>query len=132
MVSNASVPGLSPLPASLSPEVTGALLRQQLGFSGLVLTDDLSAGAVSQAGFDLPRAAVAAIGAGADMVLFGSTLTPSQTLLLSPEKVEATVNQIVGAIATAVQAGVLSASRLDDAVDHILQAKGVDPCAHQS
>jgi len=73
MVANASVPSLTGLPGGISSAVITGVLRGRLGFSGLVLTDSLSAGAVSGAGYSVPRAAVAALGAGADMVLYNAT-----------------------------------------------------------
>jgi beta-N-acetylhexosaminidase len=129
MVANATVPGLTNLPASLSPDVIDGLLRRDLGFGGLVLTDSLSAGAITQAGYDLPRAATSAIGAGADLILFGSTLTPAETEKLSPTNVDRSINEIVSAIGTAVGSGALPESRLNDAVGHVLAAKGIDLCA---
>ncbi|MGH9115540.1 MAG: glycoside hydrolase family 3 N-terminal domain-containing protein, partial [Acidimicrobiales bacterium] len=130
MVANASVPGLTGgEPASLSPAAISGLLRGQLGFTGLVLTDSLSAGAISQAGFDVANAAVRAIEAGADMVLFGSTLTPADTARLAPAAVAQEVAGLVAAIAGAVSSGALGAGRLDDAVSHVLAAKGYKPCS---
>ncbi|MBO0692937.1 MAG: glycoside hydrolase family 3 protein [Acidimicrobiaceae bacterium] len=117
MIANASVPGLTNLPASLSSNVIEGLLRGQLGFTGLVLTDSLSAGAVSQAGYSVPQAAVAAIAAGADQILFGST--PADQV----------AEQVIGAIVAANQAGTLSTSRLNEAVGHVISAKGVNLCA---
>jgi beta-N-acetylhexosaminidase len=128
MVSNATVPGLTTGPASLSPAAIVGLLRHDLGFGGLVLTDSLSAGAVEQAGYTLPQAAVAAVRAGADMVLFGSTLTPAQARLLSPADVEVQTRQIINALVAAVGTGVLPSERLDDAVTHALAAKGLSVC----
>jgi len=128
MIANASVPGLTNLPASLSPDVITGLLRHQLGFEGLVLTDSLSAGAISAAGYDLPHAAVAAIDAGADMVLFGSTLTPAQTAQLSPAHVDANLRAISASIAAAVSAGRLAQSRLESADLHVLSAEHVSLC----
>jgi beta-N-acetylhexosaminidase len=128
MVANATVPGLTDLPATLSSEVIDGLLRHDLGFAGLVLTDSLSAGAISQAGFSLPNAAVAAIRAGADMILFGSTLTPAQTALLTPAGVTETVHQIVSAISQDTTNGTLPLQRLDAADLHILQAQHVNLC----
>jgi beta-N-acetylhexosaminidase len=128
MVANAIVPGLTNLPASLSPAAINGLLRHDLGFSGLVLTDSLSAGAITQAGYQLPEAAVAAISAGADMILFGSTLTVAQTQLLSPSQVAATVGHVIDAIAAATSKGTISVSRLDDAVSHVLASKNVALC----
>ena len=51
--------------------ITG-LLRHKLGFSGLVLTDSLSVPSITAAGYGLPEAAVAALRAGADEVLFNA------------------------------------------------------------
>jgi beta-N-acetylhexosaminidase len=128
MVANAAVPGLTNLPASLSPAVINGLLRADLGFDGLVLTDSLSAGAISQAGYLLPQAAVAAISAGADMILFGSTLTPADVALLSPANVSATINHIVTAIVAATANGTISMTRLNTAVSHVLAVKQAQLC----
>jgi beta-N-acetylhexosaminidase len=128
MIANAAVPGLTSLPASLAPAVITGLLRQQLGFGGLVLTDSLSAGAITSAGYDLDHAAVAAIAAGADMVLFGSTLTPAQTAQLSPADVDSNLRSMSSAIASAVTSGSLPASRLDSADVHVLDAEHVSLC----
>jgi beta-N-acetylhexosaminidase len=129
MMSHATVPGLTTGPASLSPAAVSDLLRRQLGFTGLVLTDSLSAGAVSSAGYSLATAAVAAVRAGDDMLLFGSTLTATETALLSPANVAASTRSMVAALVNAVQSGSLPQSRLDDAVLHVLAAKHVDACA---
>ncbi len=127
MVSNAAVPGLTTLPASLSPAVVSGLLRSQLGFNGLVLTDSVSAGAVSAAGYDVPKAVAAAIGAGADMVLFGSTLNAQQVAMLAPGNVASTLQQASTAIVSAVNAGTIPTSRIDAAVQHILAAEHLPP-----
>jgi beta-N-acetylhexosaminidase len=126
MVANASVPGLTTAPASLSPQAINGLLRGTMGFSGLVLTDSLSAGAIVQAGYLLPAAAVAAVEAGADMVLFGSTLTAADEAALAPAAVMGSFQAVVNALEGAVASGQLPESRLDAAVLHVLQAKG--PC----
>ena len=60
--------GKSPKPASLSPAITGDVLRRQLGFTGLVLTDDMEMGAITRAG-NFAGAVTGAVQAGADMVL---------------------------------------------------------------
>ncbi len=128
MISNAYVPGLTTKPASVSRAVVHDLLRTQLGFSGLVVTDSLSAGAIRAAGYTVAQAAAAAIEAGADLVLFGSTLTPADTALLSPANVAATRQTIISALAAAVATGELTPPRLDEAVAHVLVAKGVNVC----
>jgi len=120
MVSNAKVPGLTTMPASLSPAVM-AELRTTLQFHGLVMTDSLSAGAISAAGFTVPVAAVQALRAGADMVMFGLPATTS-----------ATVSQtfaIRSAMVSAVANGTLARSRLIAAAGAVLAARHVNLCA---
>jgi beta-N-acetylhexosaminidase len=117
MVGNVTVPGLTgALPATLSaPAITG-LLRGQLGFRGLVLTDSLSALAVTDAGYSVPRAAARSIEAGTDMVLFDSATAAITT------------DDIIASIVSAVTAGQLPVARLDDAVQHVLTAKNISLC----
>ena len=55
-------------PASLSRTIMADLLRRQLGFAGLVLTDDMDMGAISQLG-SIEQAVVEALQAGADIAL---------------------------------------------------------------
>lgn len=129
MIANASVPGLTSAPASLSSGVIQGLLEGTLGFSGLVLTDSLSAGAIGQTTSSLGAAAAAAVAAGADLVLFGSTIDTQQQGLLTPGQVDASIVDIVDAIAGAVSAGTVSTQRLDDAVSAVLNAKHADLCA---
>jgi len=56
------------LPASLSPDVIGGLLRRRLGFSGLVISDDLEMGAVVHS-WGVAGAARRFLGAGGDLAL---------------------------------------------------------------
>ncbi len=58
-------------PAALSEPVATGLLRDQLGFSGVAITDDLGAGAV-RSGYSVPKAAVAALAAGSDLIQIDS------------------------------------------------------------
>lgn len=60
--------GDRPLPASLSRRIVTGLLREKLGFGGLVVTDDLEMGAISRIG-GFGEAVVEAFGAGADVLL---------------------------------------------------------------
>jgi beta-N-acetylhexosaminidase len=128
MTSNASVPGLTPLPSSLSPAVIAGLLRHELGFRGLVITDSLSAGAVTAVSPSLADATVRALVAGADLVLFGSTLTPADDVALQASRTLATYRWVVAGVVAAVHSRRLSQGRLDDAVLHVLAAKHADPC----
>jgi beta-N-acetylhexosaminidase len=60
--------GRKPRPASLSKAIVTELLRNQLGFDGLVLTDDMEMGAISQIR-PFAEAVVDAFDAGSDMIL---------------------------------------------------------------
>ncbi len=119
MVANAHVPGLTDLPASVSGAVITGVLRDQLGYHGLVLTDSLSAVSLSSVGYSVAEASTAALEAGADMVLFNATATTVAGL----------TDQTVLAVISAVGQGRLGRARLVDAVSHILEAKHLDLCA---
>ena len=71
MVSHSSVPAWDAINiASLSPAVMGEWLRQELGFDGLIISDDFSMGAAAGSGRTRPEdAAVQSLIAGADIVL---------------------------------------------------------------
>ena len=58
-------------PGALAEPVATDLLRDEFGFDGLAITDDLGAGAV-KATTTVPKAAVEALAAGADMIQIGS------------------------------------------------------------
>jgi beta-N-acetylhexosaminidase len=60
--------GTAPLPASLSKNVVTGLLREELGFKGLAITDDLDMGAITSTR-EIGEAAIQAIEAGHDMVM---------------------------------------------------------------
>jgi beta-N-acetylhexosaminidase len=58
-------------PASLSPATVTGLLRGELGWDGLVITDDLQAGAITKA-FGAEDAVALALEAGNDLLLFAN------------------------------------------------------------
>ncbi len=118
MVANAAVPGLSALPASLSPPVVTGLLRGRLGFRGLVLSDSLSAVSVSGRGFSLPAAAVSSLAAGADLVLYNATAGATGSVTSSLAK----------AIVAAVGDGRLHRPALLASLRRSLAARGVRVC----
>lgn len=71
MTAHVTFPAIEPepfLPATMSRNVLCGLLRQELGFKGIIITDDLFMGAVSKR-YGLGEAAIRAIVAGADIVL---------------------------------------------------------------
>jgi beta-N-acetylhexosaminidase len=119
MVSNARVPGLSSLPSSISPAVI-AVLRNQLGFTGLIVTDSLSAGALGALGLGVPGAAVKALEAGADLILGGTSRSSSAALALA----QATST----AIQNAVTSGALPRATLVAAATQVLAAENPQIC----
>jgi beta-N-acetylhexosaminidase len=96
-------------PATLSPAVVQQLLREELQYDGVILSDDLEMKAIS-ARMPLPSAAVDAIRAGCDGVLVCSG---------SVEVQAATLEGLV----KAVESGEISATRLADASKRLRTAK---------
>ena len=107
MTAHLAVPALSPpdLPATLSPAILTDLLRDQLGFKGLVVTDALEMGGIAR-GFSSGEAAVRAIAAGADA-------------LLMPADPEAAIRAVV----SAVEDGRLTRRRIEESMVKLLAAK---------
>lgn len=111
VVGNVYVPGLSSkagLPASLDPAAY-RYLRTQLGFRGLIITAELSGHDVVHREYGTARATVAALAAGADMVM-----------LHHPGYLE----NLLAQLSSAVASGRLSEARVRDAAAHVLAAKG--------
>ena len=76
MTAHVAYPALAPGggPATLSPAIVTGLLREELGFRGLVVTDALVMAGVLGAGADEAQAAVAALAAGCDALLYPTDL----------------------------------------------------------
>ncbi|MDR2097309.1 MAG: glycoside hydrolase family 3 protein [Spirochaetaceae bacterium] len=92
--------------ASLSETVMKQKLRGEFGFGGIILADDFSMGAVS-GGYGTAEKSVAALAAGADMVM----AWPRNLL------------SVHGAILSALSDGSLPRSRLEDAASRIIREK---------
>jgi len=107
MTGHVAVPALAPadLPATLSPAILTGLLRDELGFKGLVITDALEMGGITK-GFSSGEASVRALEAGADT-------------LLMPADPEAAIRAVVAA----VESGRLPRQRIHDSVVKVLAAK---------
>ncbi len=107
MTAHIVVPGLdkSGDPATMSKAVLTGLLRDRLGYDGVVITDSLQmAGAIMKYG--APEAAVRAVRAGADM------------LLMPPN-----IGRVYATVLSAVHSGRIPKSRLDQAVTRIVRLK---------
>ncbi len=79
MAAHVLCPAVAPRPATLAPEWLRGVLRERLGFGGLVLSDDLEMGALAELG--APGAvAVEAVNAGCDLLIYGRMLEPGLAL----------------------------------------------------
>lgn len=121
MTSHIMVPQLdAEHPATMSPTIV-AMLRNEFGFDGVIVTDALDMHGASGV-LGIPEAAVRALAAGCDLLCIGSETT------------ESTFQAVVDAVVEAVAAGRLDASSLARAATRVraLRARGVDELAQRS
>jgi beta-N-acetylhexosaminidase len=108
MPGHLSVPAFEPdpmIPATLSPNILGGLLRKELAFGGLIVTDAMDMGGVMSL-YPQGEAAVRAVEAGADVIL--------QPFI---------ANAALAGLEEAVKSGRISKARVDASVRRILEAK---------
>jgi len=108
MTAHISVPSLNGgvrEPSTLSPEVLTNVLREEMGFEGIVFTDAMDMSAIARQ-HRSGEAAVRALEAGADVILM-----------------PASVSGAIEGIVTAVREGRLTEERLDRSVMHVLATK---------
>ncbi len=107
MVGHFSVPEITgdDTPCSLSSEIVTDLLRDEMGYDGIVITDALNMSAISDS-YTSSQAAVKAVQAGVDMLLMPENFQSAYEGLLS-----------------AVNSGELSEDRIDESVTRILTVK---------
>lgn len=107
MVGHIAMPGLDPsnAPASYSKIITTSLLRNEWGFDGLIITDGMEMGGLTESTW-AGESAIRAVEAGADILLLPMD-----------------VNQSINALVNAVQSGRLTERRIDDSVKRIWSAK---------
>jgi beta-N-acetylhexosaminidase len=107
MTAHIAVPALAPadLPATLSPAILTGLLRGEMGFKGIIVTDALEMGGISK-GYSSGEAAVLALEAGADA-------------LVMPPDPEAAIK----AVLAAVESHRITRARIDESVARLLAAK---------
>ncbi|MFO0597334.1 MAG: glycoside hydrolase family 3 N-terminal domain-containing protein [Myxococcaceae bacterium] len=110
MTAHIATPALTgdEVPATLSKRVLGGVLRDELGFDGLVITDELEMDAIDRH-YGVGHAAVLAVNAGADMVLIPWRLEKKEEVYL--------------ALLDAARSGEISRQRLDRSVRRILTTK---------
>ncbi|TMC18239.1 MAG: glycoside hydrolase family 3 [Chloroflexi bacterium] len=109
MSTDVLMPAIDPtLPAELSPKAINGILRKQLGYDGVVITDGLYMHGISDR-WSLSQAAVLSIIAGNDMI--EGPYTPDL------------VANVVTALKQALQQGTLTMNRVDQSVERILLLK---------
>jgi beta-N-acetylhexosaminidase len=114
MVGHLLVPGLTERrPTSLSRRTITGLLRRDMGFDGVVITDALGMGAVARR-WSNPEAALLALQAGADLAMIDSVGQTRPTL---------------DHLARAVRSGELPRRRVVTSVVRSLELRDIDPCA---
>jgi beta-N-acetylhexosaminidase len=96
------------VPATLSPRIIQGLLRDELRYDGVVITDDLAMRAVSDR-FPAGEAAVRSVEAGCDLLLLSGPAAAQHATL--------------DALRAAIESGRLSESRIDESVTRILRLK---------
>ncbi|MFE2641935.1 glycoside hydrolase family 3 protein [Streptomyces nigra] len=102
------VPALDPdRPATLSHGILTDLLRGELGYTGLIVTDGMEMQAIA-ATYGIERGSVLAIAAGADAICVGGGLADDET-----------VRRLRDALVTAVRAGDLPEARLAEAAERV-------------
>ncbi|AQQ53132.1 beta-N-acetylhexosaminidase [Planococcus lenghuensis] len=109
MVAHILLPELdAEYPATLSPEIIDGLLRDQLDFNGVVITDDMTMQAITDH-YGIGPAAVQSVIAGSDILL----VAHHYDAIVETHK----------ALVKAVEEGVISEERIDESVQRILQLK---------
>lgn len=102
------LPALDPdRPATLSPRILTGLLRQELGYEGLIVTDGMEMQAIASA-YGIERGSVLALAAGADAICVGGGLADEETVL-----------RLRDALVDAVRTGELPEERLADAAARV-------------
>jgi beta-N-acetylhexosaminidase len=108
MTGHLLVPAYDPdLPATLSPRILTGLLREELGYDGLTVTDGIEMQGVSRT-YGLAGATVRAIAAGADAICVGGDHADEHTAIALRD-----------AIVAAVRSGELPEARLRDAAGRV-------------
>ena len=142
MSAHIRVPALDPtpdLPVTLSPAVMTGVLREQLGFTGLLVTDDLEMGALTRSRTE-SAAGYQAFAAGADVLLFrfdeSAQLDAHRRLVagmaggaLIPARVDASLRRIV---AVKERYGILDAAQPSGPTGTAVDRTTADRLAHES
>lgn len=99
-------------PASLSKNVTTELLRSQLGFRGVTITDGMAMQAITN-NYSFEEAVEYTVNAGNDILLYTSTLRNGTSL----------ASQIINIIEDKVRKGIIPVSRIEESYARIIELK---------
>ena len=105
MIGHVTATQIDDVPATVSSKLVNNILRDQLGFAGVVITDSLQMGAVTQQ-YNSGELALKAVQAGVDMLLEPADFAQAEQSLTE-----------------AVQNGTFSEERIDESVQRILEMK---------
>lgn len=105
------------LPATLSKKIMTGLLRDEMGFDGIIISDSMQMDAIATH-FDETDAAVLAINAGVDLLIRPSDVYQDDEINTFPD-----VNKYMKKLAARVKAGDITEERLDESVGRILRLK---------
>ncbi|MEC1773702.1 beta-N-acetylhexosaminidase [Schinkia azotoformans] len=109
MVAHILLPQLDPQnPASMSKTVMSDILRNQLDFEGVIITDDMTMRAITDH-FDIGRAAMESVKSGSDIILVGHHYK--------------NVVETISSLKSAVQKGEISEQRINESVARIIALK---------
>lgn len=92
MTAHILLPAFDSVPATMSAPILGKLLREELGFEGLIITDGIDMGAIVQ-GWGLAEGTVRAVIAGADAICVGGGPSDEGTYLLLRDALVAAVRE---------------------------------------
>ena len=105
MVGHLIVPDIDELPATLSYKITTEMLRNEMHFEGIAITDSLAMSSIAD-NYGVGESAVMSIKAGIDM-------------LLDPTDIDTAIDAVV----QAVESGDITEDRIDESVRRILTLK---------
>ena len=101
------------LPGTLSKKILHGILREKMGFEGVVFSDDMQMHAITEH-FGLEKAIELGINAGLDVIIFSNNIQNSENR---------TVDVVHDIIKKKVKTGIIPMSRIDESYDRIMRLK---------
>lgn len=120
MIAHILLPQMDPVyPSSMSKVIITNLLRKQLGFGGVVITDDMTMDAITD-NFEIGKAALMSVKAGSDIIMVAHDYDK--------------IVKVISELKTAVERGEISEDRINESVTRILMLKekyGLEDTFHE-